>query len=310
MKNVKKVILLLALGIASLAVFQFCKDSIVDDPKEKEFANPYEFVGDYHNEGLKYVLERTEKSKGPNLSLEGISDLSTTFIFSKQELGLKIIDDQKFKQSQSLLITELESKSNAIDTLTIFQKGTLANKYYSKLNSLFEGIKVVDTAAIFKSIKRLENEIWTSKIRDNEKAELLIMSTVGRHSYCFWIENLPKYKRSERTKSYENPDLAEMLLKADMEGGLIGFICGAIAGGIGGTALMPGVGTLTAAIVSGVYDAVLGAIVNSVYRFVMDYILPLIISNHNQVFQKNIAQVSSLISNINESKNMNFKIVF
>jgi outer membrane lipoprotein SlyB len=75
------------------------------------------------------------------------------------------------------------------------------------------------------------------------------------------LTEFKNYSGSKNDKDWQTIKIE--LLQADMEGALCGAIAGGIVGAIYGSVLMPGVGTITAAIVEAVHCGVYGAIVSS-----------------------------------------------
>ncbi len=275
MKRLKKIFNLKVPGLILVLILLSCENSIIEESQIENFTNPYDFVGVMHNEGLTYNLRNIAELKGKNIEIQDLCNLTTSFLKTNKDYHFIIKDDIKFKDFQTMVIDNLTANPKQIDTLSIFISGTASNKYLNKLDKIIDEIDLIDTITTFKALKKLENEIWKSNISDFDKTGLLIMSSVGGHSFSFWKTNLSKYceDQSKSNNSIMKVDLIP-ILKADMLGGFLGFVAGAITGAIGGTLIMPGVGSITAAVLEGMQAAVWGAVVASIWEVFYKYLLP------------------------------------
>jgi hypothetical protein len=281
MENLQKFYLRLLSGMLLIILFNSCENSYNEIISSKEFINPYEYVGEMHNEGLVFVIEKIKDVKASNIDIQDLCNLTTAFMLSKEEFGVDIKSSNKFADFESCIKQNIQNGYKSLDTCSIFKNGTKANKLYLKLDNLFNKIDIKDTIEYFKAIKKFEYEIWISNISESEKAGLLLMSSVGRHSFSFWKENLSKYFSINLEES-KNEDFSAVLLeilKADMIGSFLGFVAGAIIGAIGGTLIMPGVGSITAAFLEGMQSAVWGAILGSIWQVLSMYVFPLLMKS-------------------------------
>ena len=279
MKNLRNFFLQLLSGILLIVIINSCEELSSQDEEIYRFKNPFEFVGETHNDGLAYALEKMGNLKTGENDLQNICNLSTTFMLSREDYDFKINDYHKFIEFENFIKERLVNETKGLDTCSIFRQGTKANRLYVKLDNVFNKIDIKDTIKSFEAIKKLEYEISNSKISEKEKAELLLMSSIGRHSFSFWKATLPKIHGLDETKNEEiYKDLLE-ILKADMIGGFLGFIGGAIVGAIGGTLIMPGVGSVTGAVLEGMQAAVWAAIIGSLWQVFVIYALPYLIKS-------------------------------
>jgi hypothetical protein len=275
MKNLTKILVLILSGLFLIVIFQFCENSAGTEIQDDEFVNPFEFVGDIHNEGLAFVIKNADLKKGNNLTIQDVCGLTSMFMISNTNYNFLNYDSEKYKElGEKLSVNLLERKMDPTAS-RLLQEGTKENQYLIKIRSVFNSINFNDTIASFKRIMKLEKEIWASAITEKEKDILLIMSAVGKHSFSYWKRNLTEFKDYSGSKNDKDWQTIKIeLLQADMEGALCGLIAGGIYGGIVGSALLPGVGTITAAIVEGVQGASYGAVINSCWTafkiFVLD----------------------------------------
>jgi hypothetical protein len=271
-----------------IILFHSCESSSEVALQNEEFVNPYEFVGEMHNEGLEFAFQKIDNTKLGTLNIQDVSVLSTSFMLSKKEYGFVIKDYDRFKKLEEMIISEIKGGYKNIDTMSLFCNGTKANKYYVKLDKIFNVKNIADTVSTFKAINKLEKEIWSADLQEREKASLLIMSSIGKHSLSYWRRNLPNYINYDSSKSARELDEVLLeLLKADMIGGFLGFAAGAIIGAIEGTLIMPGVGSITAAFLSGMQSAVWGAILGSIWRLLELCVFPLMANSNPAALKSN-----------------------
>ncbi len=276
MENLKKFYLQLLSGMFLIIMFNSCENFSNQVIQDEKFVNPYEYIGVLHNEGLDYALNIAGSKIGSEISIEDISGLATSFILSNPKSNFMNYNSENYKELAELFLSEMnEGYNKHILEYPILQEGTISNQYLFKLREVFHNIDFIDSVQSFIQIKRLEKEIWTSQISEEDKTILLCMSSVGKNSYSYWKKNLTKYIKLD-SKSEDFWKVALEIVEADFEGGLAGFIVGAIIGGVGGTLIMPGVGTVTAAFLEGMQGAVYGAIVGSLLKVFFLYVVPLI----------------------------------
>lgn len=244
--------------------------------------NPYEFVGEYHNKGLAYILQELKETA--QVTTRGISAIPT-----KDEI--KILTES-FCQENILesagVQYPIDIKSSSILNSEILPSTRSMNSQYSSdvqhYLSLFEqnlknpqGISSLNDFMI--KIKEIEQEIYHSDIKEEDKVILLISYAVGRHSLEFWLEisgqeTLPLVKtRSESFSDwwshYVTPAI-ESVVTADFAGAAAGALGGMMAGGTVGS-VVPGPGTVTGAVAGAVEGGASGAIYSSVVDGVIYY---------------------------------------
>lgn len=110
----------------------------------------------------------------------------------------------------------------------------------------------------------------------NVKASFVGCASVIKNSYQYWSENHEKWEDlidyfygssdSDRTFRIQRRSLASILkdmVWADGSGALVGLINGARIGAIGGTVVIPGIGTVTGAACGGLAGGFVGGVVGS-----------------------------------------------
>lgn len=252
-------------------------------PKFSDYeANPYEFVGEYHNKGLTYILQELKETA--KVTTRGIPAIPTID-------EIKILTES-FCQENRLEFAgvqyPIDTKNSPILNSEILPSTRSINNQFSSdvqyYLSLFEhnlknsqDVNSLDDFMI--KIKKIEQEIYHSDIQEGDKAILLISYAVGRHSLEFWLEvsgqeTLPLVKtRSESFSDwwshYVTPAI-ESVVTADFAGAAAGALGGMMAGGTVGS-VVPGPGTVTGAVAGAVEGGASGAIYSSVVDGVIYY---------------------------------------
>lgn len=244
--------------------------------------NPYEFVGEYHNEGLAQILhELKEKAKVATRgilappTINEIKMLTETFCQNNvlESKGVQYPIDTK---NSLILNSKILPSTRSINT----QCSSDVQYYLSLFEHNLKNPQEINSLDDFlRKIKNIEQEIYNSDIQEEDKAVLLISYAVGRHSLEFWLEVsglevVPLVKTrgesfSDWWSHYVTPAI-ESVVTADFAGAAAGALGGMIAGGTVGT-VVPGPGTVTGAIAGAVEGAASGAIYSSVVDGVVYY---------------------------------------
>ena len=269
------------MGIACLALIVILFHGCTKDdytPDNLKFENPMDFVGQYHNKGLDYIFQNLKYSdlnlKSNQDKTEQISLLFNDFLkttLAETVLYNSKIDYKEFGSvmSEKIIYANTNKSKSPNNQLTERQ-----SSYVHKLKKLLYNQKKIDSLLVFNRISKLEKEIWESDMTEDEKYVVLIASSVGKYSWKFWSQknplktNTPRLKGSKEDGNPEDAVWQEWVngcLDADIEGSITGAIAGGIMGAIWGSVLLPGVGTLTAAIVEAVHGGFYGAVIGSAY---------------------------------------------
>ena len=229
----------------------------------EDFQNPFDFVGIAHNDGLDYVINNFVLKESVAENEAQVIDLCNQFISTKSDNELIFNESIDYIAFGKQLINEINTYEKTGKRAKAFPDGSVEESYLLQLkNSLLCG-SYNDANDCFNSIMILEKEIWESNLLDEDKYLLLTVSSVGKHSWKYWTENIDKiYPSNQFRKNPPNENLMA-LVEADFDGSIAGAICGGIFGAIYGSVIFPGVGTITAAIAEGIHGGVMGALVCS-----------------------------------------------
>lgn len=304
-KNIKKTAyLLLALIVTASSVFTFQSCSNEDDSDLKateEFVNPYNFVGQYHNDGLSYVIEnyskridsRSLKAKNYN-KVNQANDINKNIMELTNEFCQKNkLNNVSIEQMNSNFKKEISNrfgiksqngicKVQSTDSIQQFSKEQLV--YIDKFKETLKLLKNHTVSEVQNKLNEIEWSINNSNLSEKDKEMLLVAYAVGRYSLNFWsnyLEKNPKIIKPQKTKrfkidtyspeesinflgwwqQYVVPEL-ERLCVTDFEGAGLGALQGLIFGGGVGT-LVPVAGTVTVGITAAVVGAAQGAVFSS-----------------------------------------------
>lgn len=214
--------------------------------------NPYDYVGELHNKGLRILLDEFPKSKEFKVR-ECIPFARQTFdkilaesniVMSKSTVNLE--DNEEFMNSLEFLMDDMKNNfENFINSLD-FDTNTVV-----EVQNLFSEIFVmskneeVTFSDIFDKIVGFETKVLdnTIAIQSNEREAVLGGTSTLRHSLSFWLEEL------DMNELYINEEFNDLFLLygktwplfviggCDALGAVIGGIfgggVGAGAGGVG-----------------------------------------------------------------------------
>jgi hypothetical protein len=231
--------------------------------KGKDFENPLNIIGQYHNKGLDYILKNYNSSlKLKNLQdtvkqIVNILDKFAETIPQGTILNNNIIDYQKLEdEAYNRFLDNKKKNLNSIRALLTEQQ----NNYVNEIKEVLKNQNIEDSALVFQTISKIENDIWVSNMTENEKYVTLTAAAVGKYSWIFWSAN-----PAGNSKSVLNPTLRQAVAEADVDGAIVGAIGGCIGGAIFGTLILPGVGSLTACMLEAVNLGFQGAVIGSTY---------------------------------------------
>jgi hypothetical protein len=139
--------------------------------------NPYDYVGQDHNDGLDYALANLQVPVGSADDI--ISDIQGYFSSISSSFSVSA-----FLDSSQQLAADLE---NASDFCNIFSGKGFSNQfcnYYNVINGLLEAASTPED--FYSSMRSLEEEINASSIDATEKGILLSSASVYRYSAYYW----------------------------------------------------------------------------------------------------------------------------
>lgn len=241
------------------------------------FTNPYEEVGKYHNDGLAYAFDEFYKlstSRSSGNKQEVLNKIMIDF-FNKEKIpgGVNISN----KENEDFL-KRLEVRSRGVHAKE-FENDT-QRKYCEEIRHLLKGKKrIKNPQMLILEMNIIEKEVAGSNMSDIEKAQILVSTSVAKHSAVFWMEQMLTTNGNPaiiKSRSIESGDdfwliwfnrvffpKAERVLEADFVGAIAGIVEGFFFGGAVGS-IVPGAGTVTVAITGAIADGTRGAIFGSV----------------------------------------------
>ena len=279
----KQYLLIAILVISFVATFLSCTHDLLNDDFEEienvtnlgeinyssVFTNKYDFVGEYHNEGLKYVFSKYSEQATSRASSDNTVELQ------------KLIDEfceenpiiPEATKIDSLISQNVISRSN--------EEGSYSKpkqqEYYNQLLALYKDESITSLQELVTRINKVELDVDSdAELTDDEKAQLLIPTAVAKYSAVFWAEQMSTdYHPSLKSRSEGGDDWldwfdnvfkpnAENVLQADLHGAVVGVVTGFIYGGAVGS-VVPGAGTITVGISAAVVNAARGALTDSVF---------------------------------------------
>lgn len=251
--------------VIALFIFLGCnQDESTLQPDKVAFTNPYDYVGEYHNEGLAQVLADVKEeylaSAKNNIDLEELVYNKTRAYCMANPIGGVAVTTEQFDQVIKPLGLSRKN-APAIDMEYI-------GEFMEILNDPTDCENVTD---ITEKIACVEAEIYESSLSDEDKEVLLIAYAVGKHSLEFWVSIVIDEETEEEIilyggfgdwwKNKAMPYLSYML-EADFGGAAAGAIGGAIIGGAGGMIGGPAggiTGAITGAVVGGGGSAIVSS---------------------------------------------------
>lgn len=251
-----------------LFISSSCKREISKEKEysDKEIIEIFSKVGEIHNEGLDFIYAEIEKKNWGNINdkeakrqmLYDIIDKKCVEYVSERikPSGIDLYDIDKRKYSATNislnlnndLVSKIKGQANS---------ESLSETFFiamQKLNSL------VDKDAELGDYELLTND-YIKKLSDfEEKSKLVSCIYMGYYSNLYWKKNTKKWKNlilgdnlntiHKRSSSIETPEDIEYnqagknIGKADIAGIMVGWTTGCVYGLIGGSAILPGVGTI------------------------------------------------------------------
>lgn len=238
------------------------------------FENPYDYVGNYHNEGLLYVLDKLKADNSIRLKSSEIDIEQATCDLTREFCAQNPLKGAHF--SNESLSASFQTVQNIRLKSTDSQHSDIRHIYHTKFEKILDNPDGCNSLFdVLNRIRIIEEEIFQSNMDVTDKEALLVTYAIGRNSLEFWLSlnkeacNVPRLKSGSEDSfltwwTSNVMPAVRSVVTADFAGAAAGFLEGAITGATGGTVLMPGVGSVTGAIVGGVGVAAAGAIYGSV----------------------------------------------
>lgn len=208
-------------------------------------------VGDFHNLQMENYYKSLEKiviQKGyNNMTKEDFCSVFkylTNEVFGKENSKLVLETNSNFAK-----YFDLKLEDNINTSIDLIKKSTYNNEdlKYFLINLILESKNVeFDNAANFFNIKLNDAN---KKFKDKDLEIALISINTGKSSFLYWEENLENWNSLFKLNSLSAKAVkpGKTIGAADIGGAT----AGALYGAYGGTAFLPGVGTVTGALAVG-----------------------------------------------------------
>ena len=272
MKKLIFIATILIAVIITIGLISCAKTNITENNNETtELVNPYNYMGETHNEGLDYILEGIQNlsNSGVNASFDEfsiqVSNSYNEFCVNNIEGydGISISYKCNFAEMSSVF---LNSRGTLLDS--IIANSELSEKqkeYLEKIPALFvdfdEYTELSDSLNTLSSLVQADTEL-----SEEEKLITLGSYSVALSSYEYWVSNFDEWINVINTaldleldaNDFTEDEIRNIAL-SDVAGGLGGGIGGAIWGALVGPA-----GAGAGAVIGGGSGLVTGAIGGSV----------------------------------------------
>jgi len=257
------------------------KDIIYTDD---ELIQKLSTIGELHNKGLDYAFEKLHKKYGNTYSggrtekdrIEMKNFLEKTAIeFCNSSLSPNDICLDAIKKSQNGLDYRLSTLDLVSQLKNEKVAANMSQQFYDLINSLDQ---LVNDDSRNKNKTEVDNLIKNGIGRltnYSEKVSLVNSVNTAYSSVSYWSSNYDKWsaffpKGSSEMQARENP--GKKIGKADIVGIITGGVGGCAYGAIGGTVVVPGVGTLAGCAALGAGGAITGGLGNSAKAAVESFI--------------------------------------
>ena len=224
--------------------------------------NPYSFVGDYHNQGLDFIISHANKDALFNEET-CIEEIRNNMLDFMNSINWPIPLDLDY----SMITTSIMDEDFSMESLGLTPEEL--QQWNSLENNIFEHLTTSELS------QRLEyahefNDFVSNIPDENKRTILYIASAVLLSSSSYWCHELELGIESEW---FSDNNLCyapltkkerEDILESDVHGGIEGGTAGAVVGASGGS-VIPGAGTITGAIGGMLVGGVGGAISSSAW---------------------------------------------
>ena len=182
----RKVVFVAAAIVASVSLFVVSCNKQGIDPTSTQgdndylLCNPYDFIGQMHNEGLKVVMDGLAATKG----------VSPAAIPEEEIVRLTEDYCEKVFASDSRFFIGLKTKAGEDDLLDMGIDTTFSEAAQMCLDRMMDALNSDDYSTIKESISNLEMSLLSDSctFSDYEKTLLLCSLAVGKYSNEYWNE--------------------------------------------------------------------------------------------------------------------------
>jgi hypothetical protein len=222
--------------IAGVSIFFACEKEEKSTNSEKnlqteaefviEKINPYDFLGEFHNEAMEIVLGTTINQQQLDLN-----DFTLLFLEEKFE-DLQAIPSQNWNQRVSDVLSFLIENENYLFPIDfenpVFQSLQLSNDQIILLYYLLDKIETSESLKnLHSAILDVEDEILHSSMSSDEQWLLLGTISIAKYSAIFCDKHEKELTSDNKGPLQNFLNAAKRVVKADA----IGFVAG-VAGGI------------------------------------------------------------------------------
>ncbi|AZA84044.1 hypothetical protein C1637_16265 [Chryseobacterium lactis] len=211
-------------------------------------SNPYNQVGQMHNDGMQFVIGNIN----PSSTIEQIVQSCASYVqkLSDNSSSEAYVNWNAFI-SESINRTEKLQLSGMIDWLQ--QKDLITKEGIDFINSINDLSDDLSLSEVVSKIDSIENDILSSKMSVEQQSYPLLYAAVAKYSAQYGelqeTSSNSKWKEIKTARKFSWP------WKKDAEGAISGAIGGAI-GGIGGGLAGVGIGALLGAIGGGLGSSI------------------------------------------------------
>jgi hypothetical protein len=236
-------------------------------------ANPYDYIGELHNQGMNEFRIRLQDSIAVNSTMD-VSTFVTEYMENKISNNKDVVLKDKSQLNKNLysLIYKVKVtkpfyvlKSNKSDSTNVqnsIENSNLSDFQKEYVNELLSILEKQDS--VKERIIKLESVILNSDKTVKEKEPILCIISITKYSYEFWNENISSKKirmQKAPNASYVKTFSAGGAVRADAEGA-IGGVIWSVATGASTTGLVFGPGgyvltTAGSAVTGGLYGSAL-----------------------------------------------------
>lgn len=196
-------------------------------------ANPFDYVGAAHNEGLEYILAHQPEWVNDEIALKEMFIGYTGDFVCDNGYGPA---GDCFGITHNQLVNTVNTYESTPVNDIVADLGSPELQAY--MNQLLEEVDTYTDStqidSLLASIKRIESDVNASDLDADEKQTFLQSSSVGRYSMCYWFQ---EYQKSHTSWTPPNPPVPAgkinwKRIAKIAAGDIVGAACGGVGGAI------------------------------------------------------------------------------
>ncbi|MCT4629571.1 hypothetical protein [Winogradskyella sp.] len=238
----------------SLTIFLSFLSSAQEVKNYGNMKNPFDKIGQLHNDALDYIIERNSK-----IDVKEILSLADEYLKANNS-------KHSFKNSIEANSETVDAYYKSGDKVNFLLNGNfLSNQgalVYVKIMNLKTSKE--NPANVINKIKEIEGEIiYNKNLKEKERQLFLVATSVYRYSIAYWTNpkntskwGIPNSNMHNMQSKFSWGDLAG----SDVEGA----IAGGIGGAFGGSVTLPVVGTVAGWVAGAAGGAIGGSAANAI----------------------------------------------